>query len=308
MKNAAVGVKKGRYRFRRELPLYVMLIPGIIFFLVYRYLPMYGIVMAFQDFRLAKGFLGSEWIGFQNFTEFFTSAFFPMVMKNTIVISFLKLIFGFPAPIILALMLNEVRNRAFKKSIQTVVYLPHFISWVVMGNLISIFFGVGEGVIPQLCKDLFGVEIQWMIQHGPFRAILVLSDIWKEAGWGSIIYLAALTSIDSTLYEAASIDGANKFQQLWKITMPALLPIITTMFILRVGGILNAGFEQILILQNPMVYQSSEIIDTYAYARGFVNGDYGFGAAVGLFKSVVGMAMVILANHFARKYGEGGLI
>jgi putative aldouronate transport system permease protein len=285
-----------------------MLLPGIAFFLIYRYLPMYGVIMAFQDFRLSRGFFGSKWVGLQNFNDFFTSAFFPLVMRNTILISFLKLLVGFPAPIILALMLNECRNQAFKRTIQTVVYLPHFISWVVLGNLVSIFFGVDTGLIPQVLNQWFGWNVRWLVEAGPFRVILVLSDVWKGIGWGSIIYLAALTGIDPTLYEAAYIDGAKKFQLLFHITLPVLLPLIATMLILRVGGILDAGFEQIFILQNSMVYRSSEIIDTYSYSRGFVNGEYGFGAAVGLFKSVIGLVMVLGANYFSRKYGEGGLI
>ena len=304
----SVKTKKSRYRLKREIPLYVMLLPGLIFFLVYRYLPMYGVVMAFQDFRLAKGFFRSAWVGLENFREFFTSAFFPTIMRNTLEISFSKLIVGFPAPIILALMINAVRNKWMKRTIQTVVYLPHFISWVVMGNIISIFFGVGTGVIPELFDQLFGIEANWLIEAVPFRILLVLTDIWKNAGWGTIIYMAALTNIDPTLYEAASIDGARKRHLLRYITLPSLVPIITTMFILRVGNIMEAGFEQLFVMQNSMVYMSSETVEMYSYSRGFVNGDYGFGAAVGLFQSVIGLIMVLLANYFSRKYGEGGII
>jgi putative aldouronate transport system permease protein len=294
-------------RFKREIPLYVMLVPGILYFLIYRYLPMYGVVMAFQKFRLAKGIFGSQWIGVENFTNFFTSQFFPMVMGNTIIISMLKLLLGFPAPIILALMLNEVRTISYKRVVQTIVYLPHFISWVILGNLINIFLAPGTGLIPLLAQQNFGIAVNWMIQDIPFRVLLIVSDIWKGVGWGSIIYIAALTGVDPNLYEASIIDGANKAKQIWYITLPAIIPVIITMFILRVGGILDAGFEQILILQNDMVYRTSEIIDTYAYFRGFVNGDYGFGSAVGLFKSVVGLLMVLFVNYLSKKAGEGRL-
>jgi putative aldouronate transport system permease protein len=230
-----------------------------------------------------------------------------MVMGNTLVISFLKLLLGFPAPIILALMLNEIRVLGFKRTVQTVVYLPHFISWVIMGNLINIFLAPGTGVIPLLAQEHLNISIQWMIQDVPFRMLLIFSDIWKGVGWGSIIYMAALTGVDPNLYEASIIDGANKAKQIWYITIPALIPVIITLFILRVGGILDAGFEQVLILQNPMVYRTSEIIDTYSYTRGFVNGDYGFGAAVGLFKSVVGLLMVLSVNYLSKRVGEGRL-
>ncbi len=300
--------KFNKVKFRHHIPLYLMMLPGLIYFLVYKYLPMYGVVMAFQEFRLAKGFFRSEWIGWKNFSDFFTSAFFPIVMENTLIISFSKLLLGFPAPIILALMLDAVRCRWYKRTVQTIVYLPHFISWVIMGNIISIFFSGGSGVIPQLLKEWFGIQVNWLGEDTPFRILLVLSDIWKEVGWGTIIYMAALTGIDPVLYEAASMDGARKKHLLWYITLPSLLPVITTMFILRIGNIMNAGFEQILVLQNPMVYMTTETVEMYSYNRGFVQGDYGFGAAVGLFQSAVGMIMVICANHFANKYGEGGVI
>ena len=302
---------KNMYRLKKEFPLYLMTIPGLLFFLVYHYFPIYGVIMAFQDFRLARGF-SSKWVGFENFRRFFTSPFFPMVMGNTMLLSLLKIIIGFPAPIILALMLNELKNQKFKKIIQTVVYLPHFISWVVAGNLIMIFFslntGIDSGVIPYIFDRLFNIEIKWIVEPWPFRWLLVFSDIWKSIGWGSIIYLAALTSIDPTLYEAAVIDGAKKGQLIIYITIPALIPLITIMFLMRIGGILNAGFEQVFILQNSLVYRSSEIIDTYSYSRGFLQGEYGFGSAVGLFKSLIGLVLVLYVIHLAHKHGEGSLI
>lgn len=291
-------------KFLRETPLYLMMIPGLLFFLIYRYIPMYGVVMAFQNFRLARGFLNSPWVGFANFEKFFTSAFFPMVMENTLIISLAKLLFGFPFPIILALMLNEMRCRAYKRTIQTVIYLPHFVSWVIVGSVVNVFLLPGNGLIPLLLKP-FGVNANWLIDPGAFRSVLVVSDIWKNAGWGTIVYMAALAGISPELYEAAVIDGANKRQQILFITIPCIYPTILTLFILRIGGILSAGFEQVLVLQNDMVYSVSEIIDTYVYNRGFLKSDYGFGAAVGLFKSVIGMVLVVFFNWLSRKTGEG---
>lgn len=306
--NEVLRMRFNRKKFKRQIPLYAMMTAGLIYILIYKYLPMYGVIMAFQDFRLARGFLGSDWVGLENFKSFFTSSFFPIVMRNTLIISFTKLIFGFPAPIILALMLDSIRSKWYKRTIQTVVYLPHFVSWIILGNIIAIFFGAGTGVISELINDLFGIQIKWLMEETPFRIMLVVSDIWKEAGWGTIIYIAALAGIDPALYEAASIDGAKKWHKLWYITLPSLLPLITTMFILRVGNIMNAGFEQIFTLQNPTVYMASETVELYSYSRGFLKGDYGFGSAVGLFQSAVGMVMVIIANRFADKYGEGGVI
>ena len=288
----------------RETPLYLMMLPGLLVFLIYRYIPMYGVVMAFQNFRLARGFLNSPWVGFANFEKFFSSAFFPMVMENTLVISLSKLLFGFPFPIILALMLNEMRCRAYKRTIQTVIYLPHFVSWVIVGSIVNVFLLPGTGLIPMMLKPL-GISANWLIEPESFRAVLVISDIWKNAGWGTIVYMAALSGISPELYEAAVIDGANKRQQILSITLPCIYPTILTLFILRVGGIMSAGFEQVLVMQNDMVYSVSEIIDTYVYNRGFLKSDYGFGAAVGLFQSVVGMTLVVFFNWLSRKTGEG---
>lgn len=295
-------------QFKRDWPLYLIMIPGLLFFVIYKYIPMYGVIMAFQDFRLVKGFLGSEWVGLENFIDFFSSSFFPIIMRNTLIISLGKLLLGFPAPIILALMLNEVRHKRIKKILQTVVYMPHFVSWVVIGTLIAMFFGVGEGVISSIAHDLFDVDITWLIEGWPFRMMLILSDIWKNVGWGTIIYMAALSGVDPSLYEAAALDGASRWKQALHVTLPCLIPLVTINLILRIGGILDGGFEQLLVLQNDMVYMDSVTIEMYAYSRGFVAGKYGFGSAVGLFQSVVGLIMVLLANWFSKKYSEGGLL
>lgn len=291
-------------RIRREWPLYLMALPAIAFFLVYRYAPMYGVMMAFQDFRLAKGFGGSAWVGLANFHKFLGSAFFPVILRNTVLISFLKILFGFPAPIILALMLNAVRKTWQKRMLQTVMYIPHFISWIVAAGIINAFFLPGSGVVPQFLAQ-FGVQCRWLVDSKSFRGFLVGTEIWKSAGWGSIIYLAALTSVNPELYEAATLDGANSWNRMRYITFPCIWPTILTMLILRIGNVLNAGFEQILTLQSNSVYMVSEVIDTYVYKTSFVNGEYGLGAAAGLFKSAVGMVLVIVTNFLSRKSGEG---
>jgi len=293
--------------FWKARQLYLMMIPGLLFLFVYRYLPMYGVVIAFKDFRIARGILRSPWAGLINFEELFLSPFFEMILRNTIIISGLKLIFVFPVPIILALMLNEVAGLRLKKTIQTVLYLPHFLSWVVIGNLIFILIAPSTGVLSNFLQALAGRQIDMLIHPEKFRILLVISEIWKEAGWGTIIFLAALVGVDPNLYEASLMDGAKKLQQIWYITIPAIMPIIIIIFILRLGYVMDAGFEQIFVLQNVMVYQTSEIIDTYVYKAAFEQGRYALGAAAGLFKSVIGMALVLLANRLTKTAGNEAL-
>jgi putative aldouronate transport system permease protein len=291
-------------KWRKFLPMYVIMIPCFLYLLIYRYIPMGGLIMVFKDFRIARGLLGSDWSGLKNFERLFAVPNFGQIMRNTVEISLLKLLFGFPAPIILALMLNELRAVAFKRTLQTVLYLPHFISWVVCGTLVFSLFGPSSGAITSICREWFGVELNVMMDPGNFRAMLIWSDVWKEVGWGSIIYLAALASIDVSYYEAAVIDGANKRQQLWYVTMPHLLPIIMTMLLLRVGKIMNAGFEQIYVLQNSLVYDVSEILDTYTYKAAFQRGQYALGAAAGLIKSIIGLVFVVSTNKLAEFFDQ----
>ena len=290
--------------FWRSRQLYLMMVPGLLFLLVYRYLPIYGVVIAFKDFRIARGILKSPWAGLVNFEELFLSPFFEMILRNTIIISALKLIFVFPVPIILALMLNEVAALRLKKTIQTVLYLPHFLSWVVIGNLIFILIAPSTGVLSNFMQTVAGRQIDMLIHPDKFRILLVISEIWKEAGWGTIIFLAALVGVDPNLYEASLIDGAKKFQQIWYISIPSIMPMIIIIFILRLGYVMDAGFEQIFVLQNVMVNQKSEIIDTYVYKAGFEQGRYALGAAAGLFKSVIGMALVLAANRLTKTAGS----
>lgn len=291
-------------RFRKDIPLLLLMVPGLIYYLVFEYGPMYGIVMAFQNFRLPRGIAGSEWIGLENFRKFMTSAFFPIVMRNTITISIGKILVGFPIPVILALMLNEVRVSGAKRTMQTVMYMPHFVSWVVCASLVELFFAPSGGIVSQMLQPL-GIDTKWMISNDTFRWVLIWTDVWKNAGWGTIIHMAALTSIDPMLYEAATIDGANKRQQIFRITLPCMLPTLVSMLILRMGGIMGAGHEQILLMQNASVYMTSEVLSTYIFKRAFVEAEYGLSSAAGLFQSLIGMVMVIISNRLSKSVGEG---
>ena len=287
--------------------LYLMILPTVIFLIVFRYVPMYGILIAFKDFSFKKGILGSDWAGFEHFITFFKSYSFPVVMKNTILISLQKIVFGFPAPIILALMINEIHRPKFKKVIQTAVYLPHFISWVIIASIGMALFSSRTGAITVPLAQLLGVE-QVEIINNPdvFQGYLVITDIWKEIGWGSIIYLAALAGVDPEMYEAATIDGANRLQQMLKITLPSIMPIISIMLILRTSSVLDAGFDQIFNMATDHVKSVSQIIDTYVYEVGMLKADYSYASAVGIFKSVIGLVFLFTTNKIVKRLNGGG--
>ena len=289
--------------------LLLLFAPAFIYLVIFKYVPMYGVLIAFKDFSFKKGILGSDWVGFKHFTDFFESYNFKMIMTNTVVISLKKIVFGFPAPIILALLLNEMTNVKLKKTVQTVVYLPHFVSWVVLASLSVALFSAQSGAVTVPLAKLFGVEKINILQNKEiFQEFLVISDIWKGIGWGSIIYLSALTGVDPQLYEAARLDGANRLKQMLHITMPCIMPVVLIMFVLRLGGVLDAGFEQILMLSNPFVVEKAEIIDTFVYNVGILNGDYAYSAAVGLFKGIIGMGFILTANGIVKKMGGEGLV
>ncbi|MDF2927326.1 MAG: carbohydrate transporter rane protein 1, family [Paenibacillaceae bacterium] len=288
--------------------LYLMLLPGFIFFVVFKYVPMYGIVIAFKDFDIFRGIMDSEWVGLQIFREVFDSADFWNIFRNTILISLYKIIFGFPAPIMLALLLNELMSQKFKKWIQTILYLPHFISWVVLSGIMLAIMSPSTGLAGMMF-ELFGYEPKnIMADPTYFRSILVASDIWKEMGWSTIIYLAALTQISPDLYEAAIVDGAGKFTQIWRITLPSIRNVIIMLLILRIGGLMNAGFEQVLVMQNSAVREVSEIFDTYVFRYGIQQGNYSFATAVGLFNSVIALILITLAQWISKLFGEEGLL
>lgn len=293
---------------KRDRYLLLMIFPGLILTIIYKYIPMGGIIIAFEDFNIFKGILKSPWVGFRNFVDIFNSPDFFTVFANTLIISIYKMFVGFPVPIILALMLNELRNKYFKNIMQTILYLPHFISWVVIYGIMLSLFSTSGGLIVGIF-DLFGVEpFNILTKPQYFRSILVFSEVWKEAGWGTIIYLAALSNVDQELYEAAIVDGANRWKQLWNITLPSISGVIVVLMILNVGFLLDAGFEQILILQNDVVKRVSDIFDTYVYRTGMTRGEYSMSTAIGLFKSVIALILIIGSNKIAKLIGEEGLL
>ena len=289
------------YRLHKGLLLLVL--PGVLFFLLFNYLPMLGLVIAFKDFRLVDGIMGSGWSGLDNFRRLFGGADFPLALRNTVTISLLRLCFGFFAPIALALMLNEIRLSWYKRTIQTVTYIPYFLSWVILGGIFLIMFAQ-NGPVNQLAM-MVGIEpIQFLTDDFWFIVLIIATGIWQAAGYGAVIYLAALSGISPDLYEAAVVDGAGRWKQTWHITIPGLIPTIVTLFILNLGHVLNAGFDQIYNMYNPMVFDAADIIDTYVLRR-IVLMDFGLATGAGLFKSVVGLMMVVLANSLARRVSGG---
>jgi putative aldouronate transport system permease protein len=297
--------------FARQVMLYrgllLLLVPSIVWFLIFQYYPMYGVIIAFKKYRILDGMLGSPWVGLANFQRLFRSPQFLQVLRNTLLISFYKLVFGFPMPIILALLLNEITNLRFKKTIQTISYLPHFISWVVIGGLIRAVLSPTTGVVNFLLGLLNIGPINFMVEPAFFRPMVVAANIWKNVGWGSIIYLASISGIDPQLYEAAVMDGANRWRQAIHITLPSLAPVIVILFLLRIGYIMNAGFEEILNLYNPVVYSVGDIIDTYVYRVGLIDFDYSYSTAIGLFKNVLGLSLLILTNTVTKRFSQYGV-
>ncbi|WP_240421085.1 ABC transporter permease [Paenibacillus periandrae] len=286
---------------------FFMLIPVIAYYLIFHYAPLYGIVIAFQNYYPLKGVAESEWVGLDHFRELFTGLYFLPVLKNTLIISTYKLIFGFPAPIILCLILNEVRIAVFKKAVQTITYLPHFISWVILGGIVIEFLSPTRGLINAIIMSLGYKSIFFVTSEAWFRTILVLSSIWKEVGWSTIIYLAAITSVDPELYDAADMDGAGRLRKIWNITMPSIMPVVTIMFIFAVGGIINDDFDQVYNLLNASVLSVGDVISTYTYQIGLVKGDYSFATTVGLFKNIIAFLLILLTNYVAKKTNDYSL-
>ncbi|MNJ44431.1 ABC transporter permease [Paenibacillus bouchesdurhonensis] len=297
----------GLIRFFKQWDLQLMVIPALALIFVFSYIPMYGIIIAFQDYKIGSSFSSSPWVGLKHFSYFFSSPEFGLVMRNTIIISFLKFLVGFPAPVILALMLNEVRKMTFKRVVQSVTYLPYFMSWVIVGGLVSSLLSVDSGAINMLLErlNLITQPINFLSLPEYFWGILVTTNVWKEIGFGSIVYLAAIAGVDPHTYEAASIDGASRFKQIYLITLPSIMPVVTIFMILAIGNLLSAGFEDILILAaNPAIRDVSDVIDTYVVRIGIENYRYSYATAVGLFKSVVSVGLLTLANLVARRSGN----
>lgn len=284
-----------------------MALPGLILLLVFRYLPMYGILIAFKDFNLFKGILGSDWIGLDNFTRLVSSDTFKRAFGNTLTISILRIIFGMPFPIIFALLLNELRNVTFKRTIQTITYIPHFISWVVIAGVCIDLLSPSTGLVNRVVELFNGEPIFFMTSVKWIRTVVIGSEIWKEFGWGAIIYLAAITGIDQQLYEAASIDGAGRWKQTLHITLPGLKGTFIVLLIMRLGGLMGANFEQIYMLYNPTVYEKIDVIDTYVFRTAFDTLDFGYTAAAGLISQVIGCILLLTSDRLVKRFGGRGL-
>lgn len=306
---AAVKVKKQGFfsNLSKFKEYYIMLIPGFLFFLIFCYGPMYGLVIAFQDYYPLKGIGGSEFVGLKHFKALVSNPFFMSVLKNTLVISVYKLLVCFPAPIFLCIVLNEIKGMKFKKMAQSVSYLPHFISWVVVSGIVIEFLSPSRGPVNILLQNLGFNPIFFVAEPKYFRGVLVLSDLWKSIGWGSIVYLAAVTSIDPTLYEAAEMDGAGRIKRIIHITLPALVPIVTVMLIMQSGKILNDSFEQVYNFLTPSTYEVGDVISTFVYRMGIQKMQYSFTTAVDLFKNVISFGLVFLTNYVARKTNDYAL-
>lgn len=292
--------------YRQNPLLYWMLAPVLLYVLIFNYVPMFGLVISFQDYSLTRGVMGSKWIGLKNFEDFFSSMYFGRTLGNTLILSGLDLLVCFPAPIILALMLNEVSHLRFKKVIQTVSYMPHFISMVVVAGLIKEFCS-STGVVAQFVQLLGGTPQSYISQPQYFRAIFTVSQVWQTIGFNSIVFLAALSGIDMQLYEAAKIDGAGRLRQLWHVTLPGIIPTIIIMLILRCGAIMNVNFEKVLLLYSPSTYATADVISTYVYRAGIIKQKIGYSTAVGLFNSVVSLMLVLGANYLSNKFTDSGL-
>lgn len=297
-------------KIKKYKVVYLLLLPTVISCFIFNYIPMSGVLMAFKQYRVGQGFAAiftSPNVGFMHFKRLFTSYYFYTIMRNTLLISFYKIIFVFPAPIIFALLLNELSSRKFKRIVQTVTYLPNFLSTVVVSGLVIAFLSPTYGLLNSVIHSLGYDPIFFLGDARYFRSIIVIIDAWKSTGWSAIIYLAAITSIDQEIYEAARIDGASKFKQIWHITLPELSNLIILLFILRIGDILNAGFDMIFLLYSPPVYSVGDIIDTYVYREGLVNSSFSFSTAVNLFKSVAGFILIVVTNKIANKFGKQGI-
>ena len=304
----SAGSTEPLFRYmKRHKWMYLLMLPGIIYFIIFKYVPMAGLVISFQNYSPYLGILESEWVGLENFKTFFMNPDFKMLLVNTFSISILNLVFFFPMPILLALLLNEIKNKLVKKSIQTMIYIPHFISMVIVASITFTLLNTESGIINQIVYALTGEKLEFLADPKYFRWIIVIQNIWKETGWGMIIFLAALAGVDTQLYEAAQVDGAGKLRQMWHITLPAIKSTIIIMLIMKVGTLLNTGFEQIFLMKNSLNSSVAEVLDTYVYTLGITQGAFSYSTAVGMFKSVVATIMVVTTNWICKKCGETGL-
>ena len=306
--NTAASSMKRSSRFMNQFMyykwMYVLFLPVVVYFFFFSYLPIFGVQLAFKNFNLGKGIWGSEWNNFYHFQRLFTSPKFWEVMSNTLEISIKRIVFGFPAPIILALLINEVRHMTFKRVVQTISYMPHFLSWVIIAGILTELLSPSRGVINYIISFLGGQPIYFLTRPEMFQTILIVSGNCASIGWSTILYLAAISGVDEQLYEAALVDGAGRLRCVWNITIPSILPIISILFILGLGSILSAGFDQVFNLYNPQVYSTGDIVDTYVYRIGMISFDYAYSTAVNLFKNVVGLLLVVGTNAIIRQFNE----
>lgn len=292
----------------RDKWLYFLLIPGVLYFLIFRYAPMYGVVIAFKNYVPFLGVSGSEWVGLEHFIHFFSSPDFLRLLGNTLWISFLGVAIAFPAPIFLAVLLNELRYAVYKKLVQTCIYIPHFLSWTIVVGLTHLLFSIEGGAVTAAIENIFGVEINFLASPEWFRPMIILQGLWKGTGWGTIIFLAALANVDQEQYEAAIVDGAGRFRRTWHITLPAIRGTIVIMLILQMGSVLNTGFDQIYLMTNSLNREVADVFDTYVYNVGITRGSYSYSTAVGLFKSVVGIILILTTDFIAKRIDkESGL-
>lgn len=301
------GFSRNLRLFTRDWQLYSLLVLPVLYYIIFKYGPMLGNVIAFRRYVPGQFWLGTKWIGFRYFEMFIRDSTFWDTFTNTLVISVSTLIFTFPIPIIFALLLNEVKNIFFKRTVQTISYLPHFLSIVVVANMIIDFLSPSVGIVNQILHNLTGQTVQFMQESSYFVPIYVISQIWQETGWGAILYLAALTGINTELYEAAEIDGAGKWKQTLHVTIPGIMPTIAILFILNLGNLLNVGFEKVLLLQNPIIYDTADVISTYLYRIAFTTNSFSYATAIGLFESVIGLVLVISANFLSKKFADTSL-
>jgi putative aldouronate transport system permease protein len=293
---------------RRYIPVYLMLLPGIIYFLMFKYAPMWGILMAFKNYKPVYGFFGSKWIGLENFRTFFLDQDFLMLLKNTFILAVYNIAFYFPLPIVMALMIHELKVKRFTQLVRSVIYLPHFISWVVVVAMMQSVFGADGPINAIVSSETGKAAIPFLYSTKWFRSMILIETIWKESGWGTIVFAAALTAVNNDLYEAATIDGANRFQKMLHVTLPAIRSTIVVMFLLRVGRFLDTGFEQIFLLLNASNRTVGQVFDTYVYETGLLQGQFSYAITISIFKSLIGLTLVGLADRLAKRLGEDGIL
>jgi putative aldouronate transport system permease protein len=301
-KTSTLGSRVMSHKF-----IYLLVMPGFLYLLIFKFAPMWGLLISFQDYNAFRGFWGSEWVGFKHFIDFFKDPYFYIMLRNTFLINLFGLIFYFPIPILLSLMLNEIRHEAFKRFNQTLVYLPHFLSWVIIASFTFFTLSIDVGFVNKLLVSSGLEPISFLSKPELFWWIITAQTVWKEMGWGTIIFLAAMAGVDPQRYEAAVMDGASRFRQIWHITLPAIRPTIILLLILRLGNIADVGFEQMLLMMNPMVREVAEVFDTYAYTYGITQGQFSIGTTVGFFKGVVGLVFVLASNYIVKKLGYEGI-